>query len=94
MTLTATPRFVFQSPVDHQAVVVGTDSTGADAIIVVPLPTPDPTPAPTATAGAEAAPGSSLEPSSSADAASLDRTAADPVGPAHGNRDAGADRQP
>jgi hypothetical protein len=57
VTLTATPRFVFQSPVDAQAVVVGTDSTGADAVIVVPLPTPDPTPEaiPTASAGAAAA---------------------------------------
>src|SRR6185295_10516988 len=66
VTLTATPRFVFQSPVDYQAVVVGTDSTGADAIIVVPLPTPDPTPEPTAAASAEAVPGSSLEPAASA----------------------------
>jgi len=70
VTLTATPRFVFQSPVDAQAVVVGTDSTGADAVIVVPLPTPDPTPDPTATAIATAAPGSSVEPSASLDAAS------------------------
>ena len=41
MTLTATPKFVFQSPVDAQAVVVGTDAAGADAVIVVALPTPD-----------------------------------------------------
>lgn len=45
VTLTATPKFVFQSPVDAQAVVMGTDATGADAVIVVELPTPDPTPA-------------------------------------------------
>lgn len=70
VTLMATPRFVFQSPVDAQAVVVGTDSTGADAVIVVPLPTPDPTPEPVVAASAEAAPGSSAEPSASSDAAS------------------------
>ena len=44
VTLTATPKFVFQSPIDAQAVVMGTDATGADAVIVVALPTPDPTP--------------------------------------------------
>jgi hypothetical protein len=44
VTLTATPKFVFQSPIDDQAVVMGTDATGADAVIVVTLPTPDPTP--------------------------------------------------
>ena len=47
VTLTATPKFVFQSPIDNQAVVMGTDASGADAIIVVTLPTPDPTPEPT-----------------------------------------------
>ena len=66
VTLTATPQFVFQSPVDYQAVVVGTDSTGADAIIVVPLPTPDPTPDVRRPRRAtEAVPGSSLEPAAS-----------------------------
>jgi hypothetical protein len=44
VTLTAMPKFVFQSPIDDQAVVMGTDATGADALIVVTLPTPDPTP--------------------------------------------------
>ncbi len=44
VTLSATPKFVFQSPVDEQAVVMGTDASGADAVIVVALPTPDPTP--------------------------------------------------
>lgn len=70
VTLMATPRFVFQSPIDAQAVVVGTDSTGADAIFVVPLPTPDPTPEPTATASTEAAPGSSPDASASPDVVS------------------------
>ncbi len=39
VTLMAVPKFVFQSPVDDQAVVVGTDAAGADAVIVVALPT-------------------------------------------------------
>ena len=55
VTLNATPRFVFQSPVDDQAVVVGTDETGADAVLVVALPTPDPTPSPSPDATASAA---------------------------------------
>ena len=38
VTLTATPKFVFQSPVADEAVVVGTDARGADAVIVVALP--------------------------------------------------------
>ncbi len=48
VTLMSIPRFVFQSPVDDQAVVVGTDAAGADAVIVVALPTPEPSTAPTA----------------------------------------------
>jgi hypothetical protein len=47
VTLTATPKYVFQSPVDDQAVIVGTDAAGSDAVIVVALPTPEPTPEPT-----------------------------------------------
>jgi hypothetical protein len=70
VTLTAMPRFVYQSPVDAQAVLVGTDSTGADAIIVVPLPTPEPTPDPTPSASGEAVAGPSGEPSGSPDVAS------------------------
>ena len=57
VTLEATPKYVFQSPVDFQAVVVGTDDTGADAVLVVPLPTPEPTPV--ASANASASPGAS-----------------------------------
>jgi hypothetical protein len=49
VTFTASPKFVFRSPVDDQAVVVGTDAAGADAVIVVALPTPD-APAATLTA--------------------------------------------
>jgi len=70
VTLSATPKFVFQSPVDDQAVVVGTDANGADAVLVVALPTPDPTPGPGASAGAEGSPDAS-EPS----AATPDATA-------------------
>lgn len=46
VTLTAVPKFVFQSPVDAQAVVVGTDAAGADAVIVVALPSPEPSTSP------------------------------------------------
>ena len=65
VTLTATPKFVFQSPVDDQAVVVGTDAAGADAVIVVALPTPD-APAATQTAApdtpAPTVPAATIEP--------------------------------
>jgi hypothetical protein len=53
VTLTATPKYVFQSPIDEQAVVMGTDASGADAVIVVTLPTPDPTPDATAATSPE-----------------------------------------
>jgi len=53
VSLDATPRFVFHSPVSDQAVIVGTDVSGADAVLVVALPTPDPTPEATAVAGPE-----------------------------------------
>jgi hypothetical protein len=46
VTLTAVPKYVFQSPVDEQAVVVGTDPAGADAVIVVALPAAEPPVAP------------------------------------------------
>jgi WD40-like Beta Propeller Repeat len=65
VTLAAVPKFVFQSPVDAQAVVVGTDAAGADAVIVVALPAPE-TPAPIETAAAESPvpsiPATTLEP--------------------------------
>lgn len=44
VTLAASPRFIYQSPVENQAVVVGTDAVGSDAVLVVVLPTPDSTP--------------------------------------------------
>lgn len=56
VALAAQPRFIFQSPVDAQAVVVGTDANGADAVIVVALPTPDPTPQPSTEASAAISP--------------------------------------
>jgi len=65
VTLAGTPRFVFQSPVDDQAVVVGTDATGADAVFVVPLPTPDPTPEPSSVESPAASSGSLDQPSPS-----------------------------
>jgi hypothetical protein len=69
VTLTATPKYVYQSPVDFQAVVVGTDASGADAVLVVALPTPDPTP------GAEPSASESTEAAS--DAAGSDAAASD-----------------
>ncbi len=60
VTLTAMPKFVYQSPVDDQAVVVGTDAAGTDAVIVVALPASE-APTPTETAAAE-----SVEPSATA----------------------------
>lgn len=68
VTLTATPRYVYQSPVDDQAVVVGTDATGADAVIVVALPTPDPTPEATPSESSVASSGSVDEPTPSTEA--------------------------
>lgn len=53
LTITATPKFIFQSPVKDEAVVVGTDEAGADAVIVVALPTPEPAELPAATSTPE-----------------------------------------
>ena len=41
------PKSISQSPVKNQAVVVGTDSTGDDAVLVIALPTTTPSAAPT-----------------------------------------------
>jgi hypothetical protein len=43
------PKSISQSPVRNQAVVVGTDLSGGDSVVVIALPTPQPsaTPAPT-----------------------------------------------
>jgi hypothetical protein len=41
------PKSISQSPVKNQAVVVGTDSTGDDAVLVIALPTTEPTATPT-----------------------------------------------
>lgn len=54
VTLTATPKFVFQSPVADEAVVVGTDAAGADAVIVVSLPASEPSDQPSPTESAVA----------------------------------------
>jgi predicted anti-sigma-YlaC factor YlaD len=47
VVMAARPRSIYQSPSENQAVVVGTDANGGDAVIVIALPTPDPTVAPT-----------------------------------------------
>ncbi len=47
--MTVRPKSISQSPVRNQAVVVGTDSSGGDAVLVMSLPTPEPTPGPTQT---------------------------------------------
>jgi hypothetical protein len=38
------PKSILQSPVKNEAVVVGTDATGDDSVVVIALPTPEPTP--------------------------------------------------
>jgi hypothetical protein len=68
VTLTAVPKFVFQSPVEDQAVVVGTDASGADAVIVVALPATEPEPG-------SSEPGSSPSPVPSERALASDGTA-------------------
>jgi Putative zinc-finger/WD40-like Beta Propeller Repeat len=47
VSIDAKPRSIFQSPSKNQAVVVGTDASGDDAVIVIALPTADPTADPT-----------------------------------------------
>jgi hypothetical protein len=43
------PRSISQSPVKNQAVVVGTDASGRDAVVVIALPTSEPSPTPAST---------------------------------------------
>ena len=50
------PKSISQSPVRNQAVVVGTDEAGRDAVLVIALPTSEPTPAPSPTATATPTP--------------------------------------
>ena len=50
------PKSISQSPVRNLAVVVGTDATGEDAVLVMALPTAQPTPTPTATSVPSVAP--------------------------------------
>ena len=52
------PKSISRSPVKNQAVVVGTDSTGHDSVVVIALPTTQPsaTPAPTPTTEPSAIP--------------------------------------
>ena len=50
------PKSISQSPVKNQAVVVGTDPKGDDAVLVIALPTPQPTATPAATPAPTGAP--------------------------------------
>ena len=66
VTIAIRPKSVTRSPVRNEAVVVGTDASGSDAIVVIALPaaapspgpgaTPNPTPAVTPTPSAAATP--------------------------------------
>ena len=44
--LSIRPKSISQSPVQNQAVVVGTDAAGSDSVVVMSLPTPKPTSTP------------------------------------------------
>lgn len=55
------PKSIFQSPVQNQAIVVGSDGSGGDAVVVIALPTPEPS----ATPIASPSPSPSTEPSES-----------------------------
>ncbi len=44
VSIEARPKSIFRSPVENQAVVVGTDAAGNDVVFVIALPTADPTP--------------------------------------------------
>jgi hypothetical protein len=50
------PKSVSQSPVRNQAVVVGTDTAGEDAVLVIALPTAEPSPTPRPTTEPSVAP--------------------------------------
>ena len=49
VTLAILPKSISQSPVKNQAVVVGTDASGGDAVLVIVLPTSEPSPTPATT---------------------------------------------
>jgi hypothetical protein len=48
------PKSISRSPVQNQAVVVGTDSTGRDSVVVIALPTAQPSTAPSPTPSTQA----------------------------------------
>lgn len=50
------PKSISQSPVRNQAVVVGTDAAGDDAVLVIALPTSGPSPTPIASSAPSVAP--------------------------------------
>ncbi len=54
VAMTIRPKSISQSPVRNQAVVVGTDKAGDDAVLVIALPTAEPTATPAATPTASA----------------------------------------
>ena len=54
--MTIRPKSISQSPVRNQAVVVGTDAAGDDAVLVIALPTAAPSPTPIATVAPTVAP--------------------------------------
>ena len=64
VALTIRPKSISQSPVNEQAVVVGTDAAGNDSVVVMSLPTPRPTstPVPSPTPAATATPTLTTEP--------------------------------
>jgi hypothetical protein len=61
------PKSISQSPVRNQAVVVGTDGSGSDTVVVIALPTAQPSASPVATPQQPSAT-PSTEPSETADA--------------------------
>ena len=65
VALTIRPKSISQSPVNEQAVVVGTDAGGSDSVVVMTLPTPRPTstPVPPPTPPATETPTQTPEPS-------------------------------
>ncbi len=75
--LTIHPKSISQSPVRNQAVVVGSDGSGSDAVLVIalptaeptatPAPTPTPTPTPTSTPSTESTAPSSEPPTTTAE---------------------------
>lgn len=73
------PKSISQSPTGNEAVVVGTDAAGGDAVLVIALPTAEPTPTPLATPTPVATP--TTEPTQTADPSSVPTTSDVPASP-------------